>query len=257
MINNISGYPTSAGLGVNRTTAGQTAGAGDIGGARDEKQGTVSISTLAGQLAYSAGDAAARNQGLSHTELGAKAERMVDQILYELTPANAARFAAETPKTSDPALLKRAQLATAFVNGGMKDNVGSEPNPFAGLSREQLANITYDESGAFTVNERRAAFSESYRLEEQWRVKVVAQMQDEYGRTGKLTDFFKEILDHYNGLPAMEQAQYPENYALDLGVKIKLDFNYRTGKPGAAGDAGIESLLGPKMMPIDLFPARK
>lgn len=249
MIANISAYLAGTGFDKGRTSVAEVASATDsvslqakAAPAAGNQGGSVSISTLAGQLAYSASDSAEKNKGLSHAQLATKAERMVDALLYDCTPANVARASSEVPKTNDPALLKRAQLATAFVNGGRKDNVGSEPNPFAGLSREQLANIAYDESGSFTLNERRAAYEESYRIEEEWRVKVVAKMMSEYHNTGKLNDFFKEVLDHFNELPAMEQAQYPENYASDLTAKIKRDFNYLTGRPGAM-NADVESVL--------------
>lgn len=48
----------------------------------------------------------------------------------------------------------RARLATRYVNGWDK------ANPFAGLSREELNAIVYDESKSFTTNEQRAAFAE-------------------------------------------------------------------------------------------------
>lgn len=246
MIANISAYLAGTGFDKGRTSVAEVASATDSvslqtkGAPAAGNQGSsVSISTLAGQLAYSASDSAEKNKGLSHAQLATKAERMVDEIVYDCTPANVARAASEVPKTNDPALLKRAQLATAFVN---RMSVDGEPNPFAGLSREQLANIAYDESGSFTLNERRAAYDESARIEEEWRVRVVAKMSSEYHNTGKLNDFFKEVLDHFKGLPAMEQAQYPENYASDLTAKIKRDFNYLTGRPGAM-NADVESVL--------------
>ena len=254
MISNVGGYLAGVGFDKSKGGVAEVASAKDaaiIPGkdnpAGANRGGSVSISTLAGQLAYSASDSAEKNKGLGHAELAAKAARTLDTILYELTPANVAKAASEVPNTTDPALLKRAQLATAFVNGGRKDNVGSEPNPFAGLSREQLANIAYDESGTFTTNERRAAYSESALLELQWRVKVVAKMTQDYNSTGNLTDCFQEILDHFKELPAMEQAQYPKNYASDLTEKIKLNFNYRTGHPDAKR-ADVESGIIPQII---------
>ena len=91
-----------------------------------------------------------------------------------------------------------------------------------------MSNIIYDESGTYTVNERHAAWRESYDLEEAWREKACAEAMNEYNRTGKLTNFFREGLEHYKSLPAIEQAQYPKDYAADLQSKIDLDFNYRT-----------------------------
>ena len=48
----------------------------------------------------------------------------------------------------------RARLATRFVNGWDKTN------PFAGLSREELNAIVFDETRSYTSNEQRAAFAE-------------------------------------------------------------------------------------------------
>ena len=38
-------------------------------------------------------------------------------------------------------------------------------------------------------------------------------------------------------LPAIEQAQYPENYAADLQQKIDLDFNYMTHRAEGKGNS--------------------
>jgi hypothetical protein len=78
------------------------------------------------------------------------------------------------------------------------------------------------------VNERHAAWRESYDQEEAWREKVVEKAMAEYSSTGKLTDFFVAVLEYFKELPAIEQAQYPKDYAADLQSKINLDFNYRT-----------------------------
>jgi hypothetical protein len=48
----------------------------------------------------------------------------------------------------------RARLATRYVNGWDKTN------PFAGLSREELNAIVFDETRSYTSNEQRAAFAE-------------------------------------------------------------------------------------------------
>jgi len=43
------------------------------------------------------------------------------------------------------------------------------------------------------------------------------------------------LLDHFKELPAIEQAQYPKDYASDLQSKIDLDFNYRTHQAEGKG----------------------
>lgn len=201
----------------------------------NQSESTQTISLLARQLADSAKRAEERDKTLSFSELGAKAKSLLSQISGDNYVANKAKHDSEVPNTSDPELLARAKQATAFVNDAA--NRGhSVRNPFAGLSQEQLANIIYDDSGTFTVNERRAAYYESYNQEEAWREQVCAQAMDEYNRTGKLTNFFSMILDHFKELPAIEKAQYPDNYASDLEHKINQDFNYRTNQAEGQGD---------------------
>src|ERR1035437_8197260 len=173
---------------------------------------TQTISTLARQLADSANRAEARDKTVSRSELADKAKSALDQILGDAYQANKAKYNSEVPKTDDPGLLARAKQATEFVTSSDRGS-RSVKNPFGSLSREQLSNIIYDDSGNYTVNERRAAYYEADDREQAWRVKVAAQAMDEYNRTGKLTNFFSSVLDHFKGLPAIEQAQYPKDYA--------------------------------------------
>jgi len=191
---------------------------------------TSTVSNLARQLGEAAAHAEARDASLSRKELGQKATAQLDQITGYDYYLNQERHDAEVPNTDDPELLARAKQATSFVNG-------SGSNPFKVMSRDQLALIAYDDSGSFTVNERRAAWSEAYSQEEAWRQKVVAQAMDEYNRTGKMTNFFKEVLAYYNELPAIEQAQYPDDYASRLQELIDLDFNYMTHRAEGKGSS--------------------
>ena len=188
----------------------------------------VVISTLAGRLSAASAAASATIRGFDHATLGAWVNDNTDDILYPLDAEHKAAAAKQVPQPNDAAAAKSAAAATAFV-----DRKG--PNPFAGLSREQLSAISNDDSGTFTVNERRAAFMQAYQEEEAWRTQVVAQAMQEYNTTGKMTNFFKSVLAHFNTLPQLEQSQYPANYASDLEDKIKLDFNYFNH---AAGDGG-------------------
>ena len=210
------------------SATGQVSEASENQGASGSQGGgTLTISTLAQQLAASASRAEERDKTLTRSELADKAKTALSQIQGDTYFANKAKHDSEVPKTNDPELLARAKQATAYVNSAARGG-NSEKNPFAGLSREQLANIVYDDSGTYTVNERRAASYEGDRQEEAWRVKVTTQAMAEYNSTGKLTNFFKSVLDHFKELPAIEQAQYPKDYASDLESKIRLDFNYRT-----------------------------
>ena len=188
----------------------------------------VVISTLAGRLSAASTATSATIRGYDHATLGAWVNDNTTDILYPLDAEHKAAAAKQVPQPNDAAAAKSAAAATAFV-----DRKG--PNPFAGLSREQLSAISNDDSGTFTINERRAAFTQAYQEEEAWRTQVVAQAMQEYNTTGKMTNFFKSVLAHFNTLPQLEQSQYPANYASDLEDKIKLDFNYFNH---AAGDGG-------------------
>lgn len=188
--------------------------------------GGASISTLAARLSKASTSITESTNGLDYNALGAKAATNIQTILYPFEGEQKAAAATQVPQPNDAAATQSAAAATAYLEGK-----GS--NPFTGLSREQLSTITNDESGAFTVNERRAAYRQAHSEEEAWRMQVIAKAVKEYEDSGKLTEFFKESLAHFMELPKMEQALYPENYASGLADKIKLDFNYFTH---AAGD---------------------
>ena len=206
----------------------------------------VSISTLAGRLSAAAEHTSERLKGLDHTALQDQLIADDRKVFYELDTAHKTAAAAQLPQPDDKASAKSATAATEFVNGK-----GS--NPFAGLSREQLSTISHDESGTFTINERRAAATQAYREESAWRQQVVSQAMQEYNNTGKMTKFFGSVLDHFNTLPPLEQATYPENYASDLQAKIKLDFNYFNH---SAGDAGPTPGSIADITNNNKFPAR-
>lgn len=193
-----------------------------------EATDTASISTLASRLSKAATATAEATAGLSYTALREKVLENTQTIHYPFEGAAKAAAAKEQPEPNDAVSAKSASAATAFLNG-------KAPNPFARLSREQLATISNDESGTFTINERRAASTQAHKEEEAWRMQVVAQSSQEYSQTGKLTKFFQSVLDHFNQLPALEQATYPQNYAADLQAKVDLDFNYWNHSPGDSG----------------------
>lgn len=191
----------------------------------------VTFSSLAHQLSESAIRAETAYAGLSRKELSEKAaatQNMIGGTVYE---ANRAVHNIEIPDSGDAERLARASDATKFVNGTGK-------NPFKDLSRDRLDLIIYDDSGRYTVNERRAASGEVGRQEYEWRKTVVAKAQDEYNRTGKLTHFFSDVLEHYKSLPTIEQAQYPDAYEGQLEQLIELDYNYLTNKVEGKGSPG-------------------
>lgn len=180
-----------------------------------EQSTAIRVSTLAQQLNDAAGRAALRDTSLSRDELGKKALSIGEKLGGASYVQNKDRYDAEEPETDDPSLLARAKQATAFVDG--RGN-----NPFTGMSRDQLALITYDENGPFTVNERKAASLEAYEQESAWRKQVVAKAMDAYTHTGSIfgDGVGSEILAHYKSLPAIEQSTYPKNYETQLKTQI-------------------------------------
>ncbi|WP_145155093.1 hypothetical protein [Pseudomonas oryzihabitans] len=197
------------------------------------------VSNLARQLSEAATRAESRDSNLEHKALGQKATAQLDKITGDSYRLNEAKYDAEVPDTDYPELLARAEQATSFVNG-------SGSNPFKGMSRDQLALISYDEDDTFTVNERRAAYVEAFDQESAWRQKVVVQAMDEYNRSGKLTNFFSAVLDHYESLPAIEKSQYPEDYAADLQEKIdrdSKDMRHKTEGKGSSVNSLIDKMV--------------
>lgn len=192
---------------------------------------TVVFSSLAQQLSDSASRADRDYAGLSRKELGARASELLAKITGTGYDANRAVYNAEVPDSSDPERLARAAQASKFVNGN-----GS--NPFAGLSRDSLALISYDDSGLYTTNERRAAWEEAFDQESAWRKEFAAKAMAEYNSTGKLTDAFSTALEYFKTLPAIEQAQYPGDYEAKLQSWIDLDYNYLTNTVEGTGNPG-------------------
>ncbi|KPW83494.1 hypothetical protein SAMN05216596_103414 [Pseudomonas congelans] len=200
----------------------------------NEKLDSGKLSSLSVQLSESATRAASRDASLDRNALSEKNSQLTEQLVGSSYDANKASHDAEVPQSKDSDRLERAKNATEFVTGSGK-------NPFSGMSRDQLSLIAYDESGDFTVNEKKSAWLESYRQERVWRQQVVAEGSAEYSKTGKLTDFYTSVLDHYKGLPAIEQSQYPSSYGTKLQDWIDQDFNYKTH--ATEGNAYDKSLL--------------
>lgn len=236
--NRLASSPAGA---ASKVPAASTDDKADAAASAGSLSTTSAVSATARQLSEVATRAQTRDASLSRNELGQKASDLLKQITGDRYFANKAQYNAEVPDTDSPELLARAKQATGFVNG-------SDSNPFKGLSRDQLALVVYDDSGAFTTHERRAAWEEASQQEELWRKGAVAKAMNEYDSTGKLTHYFASVLEHYTGLPAIEQAQYPADYASKLQKMIDLDFNYQThqaeGKSNRIRDV-IEQWIAP------------
>ncbi|WP_426117852.1 hypothetical protein [Pseudomonas sp. DSP3-2-2] len=194
-------------------------------------EGAPVLSGLSLQLAASAKRAEVRDQTLDRQQLRVEAQRLRHQILGDAYQAQKEIHNSEIPKTTDPDLLERAKQATLHVVHSDRHD-RSVKNPFAGLSREHLNFIVYDESGAYTINERRAAWYQVSDIETDWNRGLWGPAEAEKAATGgRKPGFYTEVLNHYKTLPLVEQADYPEDYETRLLANIKEDSDPSTKKP--------------------------
>lgn len=183
----------------------------------------ATFSTLASQLNESMARAAARDAVMTHAELGKYGLNRINEFLAETPKANSHTRAMEVPDTRDPELLDRARRASEFVTLTLAGH-GDAKSPFEKLSREQLNVIVYDDSGAFTLNERRAAYYGVQKMDEAWRKTAIPAGILEQARTGKATKFYNEALSYYTSLPTIERAvNYPKDTEALLKARIKSD----------------------------------
>jgi hypothetical protein len=108
---------------------------------------------------------------------------------------------AEVPPSSDPRRLSQARQATEAL-------YGRAPNPFAGWSRAELSAIVYDESGAYTINERYAAANQRTELDQKFWAPVFQRALD----SGDWKPVITAALVFYAS-SCPEQTAYPDNYA--------------------------------------------
>src|SRR5690606_36142119 len=99
-----------------------------------------------------------------------------------------------------------------------------------------------------------------------WRQHVAAQGRNEYRHTGKATTLFSHVRDHHASLPAIERAQYAEDYAGKLQELIALDFDWtRSGNDpadvieqfvaaGSFAHQGMISTASPPATPVLATP---
>lgn len=170
----------------------------------------ATFSTLAAQLNESAARAQKRDAVMTHAELGQYGRNRIDEFLIEGRTVNSGTRAMEVPKTNDPELLDRAREASAFVTRTLAGDKNAK-SPFENLSREQLNLIAFDDSGAFTLNERRAAWQGVQKMDEDWRKVAINEGVIEQARTGKASRFYNDALSYLKSLPAIEKAvSYPK-----------------------------------------------
>ncbi len=198
------------------------------------------VSLLARQLSESALRSSKREQELSRDELATYAKKQINNFALDGYTLGKSWHDLEQPGTDDPEHLARARQATEYVNQTINGSRYAK-NPFEGLSRDQLALIAYDDRGGYTINERRAAWSESERIKSEWEKGAVTRAQLESAQTGKIPVFLTEVLNFYRGLPKIEQVQdcYPGDYEAELLEKIRVELATPGGESNELAERGL------------------
>lgn len=188
---------------------------------RDMSPDDARLSTLSRQLADSAVRAEQRDKSMDRRQLGAQAHRILRQLVESEWRLERADYKIEYPATSDPELLKRARQAAEYVARYAHGHSGAK-NPFAGLSREQLNLIVYDDAGPYTMDERSAACSAVCDIELEWNRSLWGpERLESAANNGRTPKFYAEVLAHYRTLEPIEQAQYPDIYESRLERQIQ------------------------------------
>lgn len=175
-----------------------------------------SISVLGKALAEAVQRAEKRDKESSPAELKALAERTGRNVFDGDWQRGGDIGGVERPKGADAARVGLSENVDVFMerfNASWQSPSIRQDNPFFGSDRAALVAIQYDDSGAFTVNERRAAFIESNRQYSEWAEQACAKGSKEHASTGKLTNFLKDVLLYFDAMPAIEKAIAPNGYA--------------------------------------------
>lgn len=157
-----------------------------------------------------------RDQRLTPSELKELAKRIDRKVIDGDWSENWASLALERPEPADAGRIKLSQDVTDFMRqfnavSGRGTSIRNE-NPFLGLDRDTLLAIRYDESGAFTTNERRAAFIEANRQYSAWAEDVCKRLATARSCNESVLPIYGEILDYYEALSPIEAVFVPNDY---------------------------------------------
>ncbi|CUB05496.1 hypothetical protein [Marinomonas fungiae] len=211
-INNFISRNSLQSTGVAQNNAGDTVE--KVASSESQSTSGPKISTLAQQLNEAQTRVDARDESLDREALADKAKSLRKQITGSTYYQNKAKHDAEVPDTNDPAHLERAKQATAFTNG-------TGANPFSRLAPDQLTLIIYDESGTFTTNERRAARLEQNEQRYAREVAISNEIMRQWEqKNGDISEALEGIMEHYNNVPPIEEAQLHSNWRQYLESNI-------------------------------------
>ena len=106
-----------------------------------------------------------------------------------------------------PERLQEAEQAVAFVLA-QSYRRGAAINPFASLRREALCAVVFDDSGAYTLVERYAAYQAVRQQDANTFIKLIATTRGVVERR----IVFRGLLEHYDRLLPIEKSIYPDGY---------------------------------------------
>lgn len=173
------------------------------------KTKTLSIS-LAAQARYFQSAAIERQTAMSKSQLQGLHEKSNQDIVKFSQIIVSGKFDKEDylPKTKDPERLALGQKALDFAIARAQLPPTSAPNPFSGMARNDLSAIFYDDTQSYTVAERKAAFTELSKQDNEY----FSQLSLKLTNGGDNREFFKSLLDYFADLPPVEQSVYPDGH---------------------------------------------
>lgn len=135
----------------------------------------------------------------SYDELVRAAEMRVGDLFKLRSVAEQARDDAELPPVNDPVRVAQSRQATAYIRQ-------EASSPFAATSQEHLAEIMFDNTGAYTINERLAAHREAGDRHYEWSVQYVARNDAAMARGAPFNSLDREVQSYYAQLPPLQVA---------------------------------------------------
>ena len=170
---------------------------------------SVSISSSAKEL-YNLSGAAERQASMTSSELNrlyTKGQSVVHDFGNFISNRN---YNEEDilPKTDDPERLAAARQALDYAVGLSYLPPRHSANPFAGMDRNVLSAIVYDDTNTYSDVERYAAYGELSKQDHIYVTQLSAKIQQSNDRR----EVYSGLLEYFDALPPVEKAAYPEGH---------------------------------------------
>ena len=207
----IKSYQTSISVkaSVQESAALDNAAKSEAKSSSSSAAGSVFISSSA-QALYAQSNAAERQVSMSKGELNRlynKGQSDIYNFSQFISKGNYNRDDL-LPKTDDPSRLELGEKSLDYAIARHQSPPGKVSNPFAGMARNDLSAVVYDDSGTYTDAERYSAYAELSRQDEEYFSKLFTKITN----GGDNREVFKGILDYFDDLPPVEQSAYPDGF---------------------------------------------